>query len=298
MHSGDAAVKRVSTLVASARRRLEDEYERVLRRLHPATWPKYDPVQIDLARQSDESAGEFAQLFLAHEGRLCNRWFHYFAIYDRHLARFRHGFPEGTTTRPVRLLEIGVLHGGGLQLWRKYLGPDAVIFGVDVAERTRLLDTPDLPVRVGSQADPDFLRSVVREMGGVDVVIDDGSHVAAHQKASFATLFPLLSNGGVYVVEDTHTSFWPAYGSGLRNRSSFVSLAFGLMNQMHGWYGVRPRRSIPGLDPKTTIGGIAFHDSVVVVDKKLHGAPYIVKVGERSFTPGADGRPRLVTHGT
>ena len=45
-------------------------------------------------------------------------------------------------------------------------------------------------------------------MGGVDVVLDDGSHVALHQRVSFDTLFPLLSANGLYVVEDTHTAYF------------------------------------------------------------------------------------------
>jgi hypothetical protein len=270
-------------LIETQRLKLRDRYWKLLSRLHPTIWPKYDPAKLADAKASDAAQGDFAQLFFAHDGRLCNKWVQYFAVYDRHVARFRSGFPEGGTTRPVRLLEIGVLHGGGLQLWRKYLGPDAVIFGADIHPRCQALDQPDLPVRIGSQADPEFLRDVVREMGGVDIVIDDGSHINEHQKLSFEVLFPLLSDGGVYIVEDTHTSYWPRYGSGLRNRDSFVVYAHKLVDQMHGWYGVRTRRPIPGIDPKTMISGVSFHDSVVVIDKLRHGAPYIVKVGERSF---------------
>ena len=48
-------------------------------------------------------------------------------------------------------------------------------------------------VRIGSQADPAFLNSVVAEMGGIDVLIDDGGHMASHQRASFDFLFPRLT---------------------------------------------------------------------------------------------------------
>jgi hypothetical protein len=47
------------------------------------------------------------------------------------------------------------------------------------------------------------------------VVIDDGSHVADHARQSFEYHLPLLSPGGLYVIEDLHTSYLPAYGGGI-----------------------------------------------------------------------------------
>jgi demethylmacrocin O-methyltransferase len=48
---------------------------------------------------------------------------------------------------------------------------------------------------------------VSEEIGGIDIVVDDGSHVNSHVITSFKTLFPLLRKGGCYVVEDIHTSY-------------------------------------------------------------------------------------------
>jgi hypothetical protein len=81
----------------------------------------------------------------------------------------------------VKFLEIGIDEGGSLEVWRKYLGAQATVFGIDVnpACATRV-DAPN-QCRIGSQADLGFLRRIVEEMGGVDVVLDDGSHVAPHQ---------------------------------------------------------------------------------------------------------------------
>ena len=41
------------------------------------------------------------------------------------------------------------------------------------------------------------------------VFIDDGSHVPAHVATSFYALFPRLADGGLYVIEDVQTAFWP-----------------------------------------------------------------------------------------
>ena len=46
---------------------------------------------------------------------------------------------------------------------------------------------------IGSQADAAFLESVVAEMGGLDVVLDDGSHRMEHIKASFDGAVPATS---------------------------------------------------------------------------------------------------------
>jgi hypothetical protein len=45
-------------------------------------------------------------------------------------------------------------------------------------------------------------------MGGLDIVIDDGSHIASHQRKSFETLFPLLDPEGIYIVEDLPTAYF------------------------------------------------------------------------------------------
>jgi len=41
-----------------------------------------------------------------------------------------------------------------------------------------------------------------KKYGKLDIIIDDGSHHGEHQLISFNTLFPLLSPGGFYIIED------------------------------------------------------------------------------------------------
>lgn len=40
----------------------------------------------------------------------------------------------------------------------------------------------------------------------VDVVLDDGSHKMVDQQITFAKLFKTLKSGGIYIIEDLHTS--------------------------------------------------------------------------------------------
>jgi cephalosporin hydroxylase len=134
---------------------------------------------------SERSLTPMHEAFYSNTGPIVHKWRHYLSIYHRHLEKYR--------SQPFRLLEIGVYKGGSLLMWRRYFGEAATIYGIDIDESCAAHDGKGGHVRIGSQADPSFLLSVVRQMGGIDVVIDDGSHVAQHQRASFNTLFPMLS---------------------------------------------------------------------------------------------------------
>jgi RimJ/RimL family protein N-acetyltransferase len=40
--------------------------------------------------------------------------------------------------------------------------------------------------------------------GPFDIVIDDASHVSTHQQIALASLFPHVTPGGFYIIEDLH----------------------------------------------------------------------------------------------
>ncbi len=209
-----------------------------------------------------------AQLFYRHEGRTIHKLAHYPATYDREFARFRGS--------PVRMLEIGVSKGGSIELWRRYFGADSAIWGIDIDPACADRVDPPNEVRIGSQADPAFLASVVAEMGSPDIVLDDGSHVADHQRASFAALFPALSVGGLYVIEDLHTAYWPGeHRGGYRRRGTAIEFAKQLVDDMHGWYHDRGAR----IAAASSIASVRFYDSIVVIEKGDDPRPHHVKLG-------------------
>jgi hypothetical protein len=218
------------------------------------------------------SANPLYAYFAAHRsGRLLNKWIHYFPIYDRHLAPYR--------DRAVKVLEIGVFHGGSLDMWQRYLGPSTELVGVDIDPQARLLADPGRTVVIGDQADPSFLESLVDEYGPFDVVLDDGGHTMDQQITSIETLFPTLNNGGVYIVEDSHTSYWESHGGGLEREGTFVEWVKSRIDDLHRYH-------LPGpVDPIWTVGvdGIHCYDSVVVLDKGTRLAPFFEQVGMSSF---------------
>jgi cephalosporin hydroxylase len=106
---------------------------------------------------------------------------------------------------PRRMLEIGVKGGGSTAFW-KALFPSATVVGMDL--KLRWLDGTDDGVTYvqGDQTDVARLQAIATEYGPFDLVIDDGSHVAAHQAITIRALLPHVQPGGFYVIEDIHAS--------------------------------------------------------------------------------------------
>src|SRR5688500_2684598 len=118
--------------------------------------------------------------------------------------------------RDVRLLELGVLHGGSLLLWRDAF-PRGVIAGLD-REPVALNDPSGRILTFqGEQDDVALLDRIAARVApeGFDVVIDDASHLAAPTRTSFWHLCERhLKPGGIYVIEDWGTGYFPAYPDG------------------------------------------------------------------------------------
>ncbi|RUW30156.1 class I SAM-dependent methyltransferase [Mesorhizobium sp. M1A.F.Ca.IN.020.06.1.1] len=198
------------------------------------------------------------------------KWLHYLDIYDRYLSAYR--------DLPVRFLEIGVADGGSFNVWRPYFGDRAVLYGIDISDSS--IDKVNaLGIgchgRVGSQADPEFLASVVSEMGGLDIVVDDGSHIAEHQLASFRTLFPLLSDGGLYICEDLHTSYWDDWQGGLRRPGTFIEVVKDIIDCLHKWYYPIDNAMVD-MDLHTKVPAVHVHDSMVVIEKAKVDPPVML----------------------
>jgi hypothetical protein len=217
---------------------------------------------------SERSLTPMHEAFYSNTGPIVHKWRHYLSIYHRHLEKYR--------SQPFRLLEIGVYKGGSLLMWRRYFGEAATIYGIDIDESCAAHDGKGGHVRIGSQADPSFLLSVVRQMGGIDVVIDDGSHVAQHQRASFNTLFPMLSENGTYICEDTHSAYWRGYfGGGYRRSSNFIETAKQIIDDLHADFHDHPS-SVEGAN--RTINSVHFYNSMVVIEKEPQPSPIHIKV--------------------
>ena len=149
-----------------------------------------------LDARSGGSIEKIAMNQFAHDGLMATDkyWKHnYTRYYDTHINGFK----------PSNILEIGVKRGASLLLWKKAF-PKANISGIDIkdiSQKRILRRNKDLNLFIGDQSDREFLKTVV-EKKKFDLIIDDGSHRPDDQLASLEFLWPYVSKGGFYVIED------------------------------------------------------------------------------------------------
>jgi 23S rRNA U2552 (ribose-2'-O)-methylase RlmE/FtsJ len=208
--------------------------------------------------------------------RVMHKWSHYFEVYERYLSGIRRNSPT--------VVEIGVQLGGSVQMWREYFGSAARIYGVDVNPTAVEHQDVATKVFIGDQQDRGFLRSVVQEIGHPDVVIDDGGHTANQQITAFEELYPALSENGVYIVEDTHTSLWRGRFMDREDQQSFLQFAFARCAQLMEWTGKVENFQVLGTDQNESLANtvsefcqstkaISFFDSVVVFERGRRRVP-------------------------
>jgi hypothetical protein len=133
--------------------------------------------------------------------------------------------------KSMNILEIGVgggknlrMGGASLRMWKAFF-PNSLIHAIDIHDKSHLQEDR-IRIYQGSQFDGDFLIGIYNKIGSLDIVIDDGSHVNEHVIFTFLVLFPLLSENGIYVIEDIQTSYWKPFGgdsTDLRNPATSMN---------------------------------------------------------------------------
>ena len=114
--------------------------------------------------------------------------------------------------KALRILEIGIQRGFSLRTWEEYF-INSHIYGIDITNCSAM-DTQRIKTFRCDQSNVVGLTNINNDYGPFDIIIDDGSHISSHMVTSFNHLFPLLSNGGLYVIEDLHCCYWPDFSGG------------------------------------------------------------------------------------
>jgi hypothetical protein len=138
----------------------------------------------------------------------------YFPIYDKLFSPF--------VSTQVVFVEVGVMHGGSLYMWREFFGKSARIIGIDNNVSAKQFSN-DFEIFIGDQADPKFWENFYKAIGKIDILLDDGGHRNSHQIQTVVSGLPHIRSGGLIVVEDTHTSFMYEFGN--PSRYSFMNFA-------------------------------------------------------------------------
>ena len=137
---------------------------------------------------------------------------HYFSVYSELLKKYRN--------KKITLVEIGVLDGGSLFAWRKYLGKKAEIIGIDLNPNAKRFEQYGFKIYIGDQSDVKFWRHFYSNVGHIDILIDDGGHSSHQQVATLICALVEIKKKAVIIIEDTHSNFF-SYLSKFEGENSF-----------------------------------------------------------------------------
>ncbi len=142
-------------------------------------------------------------LAITHKSDKSSRFHNYAVKYDKILSPYREAFTS--------ILEIGVAQGQSIRMWTDYF-TKAIIHGADISPASS--NCVDYSDRIKFHLLDQRVRAQLKNLeqySPFDLIIDDGNHFWMEQILTFETLFPYLKSGGIYIVEDTTTSYWKEY---------------------------------------------------------------------------------------
>ncbi|NRB21172.1 class I SAM-dependent methyltransferase [Candidatus Dependentiae bacterium] len=134
-------------------------------------------------------------------------WHNYTPIYHNHFTQLR--------DKSIKFLEIGFWKGASAHMWEEYF-PNAELHFIDINQKLFKEYGQDLSRRcffhVVNQSDSSQIDNFINKVNiKFDIILDDGGHTMTQQINTFKALFPYVKAGGIYIIEDLHTSYWEKY---------------------------------------------------------------------------------------
>jgi len=155
----------------------------------------------------------------------------YFHVYDYLFRKYKN--------KNITFVEVGILQGGSLFMWRKFFGPKARIIGIDLNEKAKKWSEYGFEIYIGSQSDEAFWQEIRHEIGPIDILLDDGGHTYDQQIITFESMIDNINDGGLLVVEDTHTSYMSGFGPKQFTFTNFCKEMLDNINQRFGGFNAR-----------------------------------------------------------
>jgi hypothetical protein len=155
-------------------------------------------------------------------------YFHEFTkVYEDIFSEHRH--------KKIKFLEVGIWVGSSLIMWEEYF-TNAIIYGADkftdeerIDISKKYLDGKYKDIKFNDLKTKTFVvdQEIESELltlpNDLDIIIEDGGHTMIQQQISLNTLFmKKLKSGGIYILEDLHTSneiYWESYGGNSKNNT-------------------------------------------------------------------------------
>ena len=176
----------------------------------------------------------------------------YFDVYDELFSKYRN--------KRITFIEVGVLSGGSLFMWRNFFGTKARIIGIDLNPKAKKWTKHGFEIFVGNQSDPIFWKNLKSKIGQVDIILDDGGHKYIDQITTIEFMLEKIKNNGMIVVEDTHTSYIDDFGD---KNYSFINYIKKKIDKIN----YRSHR-INKKDPETKIWSLRVFESIVAIEVK------------------------------
>lgn len=174
----------------------------------------------------------------------------YFHSYAEILEKYRN--------KKIIFIEIGVLNGGSLFMWREYFGPKARIVGIDLNPDAKKWEKDGFEIYIGNQSDVMFWRKLFMKLGKVDIILDDGGHTNEQQIITAREVISNIKDGGLLLVEDVHTSYMRRFGN--PSRTSFMEWCKHLINNINSRFSGIQNSNLPY---KKFVYSIQFFESIV-----------------------------------
>jgi hypothetical protein len=186
------------------------------------------------------------------------KWKKYFPIYEKLFEKYRN--------KEVTFVEIGVLDGGSLEIWKKYFGAKSRIIGIDNNPQCKKLEDKDCEIYIGSQSDPLFWNNFYKQIGNIDIILDDGGHTNDQQIISLIESIKYINDGGLHVVEDVHSSYQKHYGNPYKY--SFINFSKKTIDDINSTF---PNIKNFNYSLNKKIYSVEFFESIVAfkIDKNL-----------------------------
>ena len=190
------------------------------------------------------------------------------AVHVHYLKNYENAFKE-LVGKDVKLLELGIKHGGSLFLWRDYF-EKGVIAGLDINPVTLNDDSGRIHTYQGMQQDTALLDRIAQDVApdGFDVIIDDCSHIGILSRSSFWHLFENhLKKGGLYIIEDWGTGYWDHWVDGVRYKPGGKGFSQPLYKVTRG---LARLQQFPSLRHLPLVGGLLRAAKASIVRREFH----------------------------
>jgi demethylmacrocin O-methyltransferase len=185
--------------------------------------------------------------------------------------------------KKIKFLEIGIYKGDSVKLWDRYFKNGDLHF-IDITSEYIQYYSPTAHYHYADQSNFQEMEKLASSLGSnFDIIIDDGGHRMEQQIISFQALFPHVKSGGLYIIEDLHTSYWQVYGgygsigAPLNGPGTCVEFLKNLVDDLNYTAGVTTSANFD-LAPKElkntlntyqkTIDSIHFYQSLCIIIKK------------------------------